>query len=386
MNPCFDVVVVGAGIVGLSAAIAMQQQGFAVALMDAGDLAMPQADVEPRVYAINQASEQLWQRLGVWSSFDAGRISPYQHMHVWDERSGASIDFDARMVAKAKLGSILDESVIKRGLLQVLQGLSVACFPRTKISFLKEEPLGILLGTAQERYFAKLVIIADGAESPCRDLLGVPMVRWSYHQHAVVTRVETTKPHQETAYQVFRPKGPLAFLPLKEPNQCSIVWSTSKAEAQELLNLQNEQFEAKIATALGSRLGDCRLLAPRLSFPLSMRHAKQYSGAHWLLMGDAAHTIHPLAGLGLNLGLADLASWLRDLKTNRQPAVWSSKQLAAYQRERKAALWQMIAFMDGLKALFANPLAPIVALRRFGLVALDKQPALKRWLIEQANI
>jgi 2-octaprenylphenol hydroxylase len=149
------------------------------------------------------------------------------------------------------------------------------------------------------------------------------------------------------------------------------------------MSLSNDHFSAKITQEFAAKLGEGKVIGPRHQFPLHMRHTKRYSGPHWLLMGDAAHTIHPLAGLGLNVGLADVTTWLKNLPQIKQQA-WSNKTLAAYQRQRKYEVWQMIALMEGLKAVFANSLPPISALREAGLSACNALKPLKRFLIEQA--
>lgn len=384
MNQSFDVIVIGGGIVGLSAAIAMSQRNYSVALIDAGALIADRSVADPRVYAINSASQSLLQGLGVWEHVDKARVSPYHHMHVWDAKNGAHIDFDARMAGCDRLGSIIEESVIKQALLKQVSTQCITTFPDCRVATVKSTPDMVCIGDGSgTTWQAKLLIVADGAASATRQLLGVSTTSWPYHQQAIVTRIRTEKPHQSTAYQVFNPDGPLAFLPLADPNHCSIVWSTTSARADALMNLSDDEFGVQIAKAFATKLGDCRVVDSRHQFPLHMRHAQCYSGPHWLLMGDAAHTIHPLAGLGLNLGLADLTAWLANLGTDKTQA-WSKKKLGAYQRQRKYEVWQMIALMGGLKALFANPLPPVTALRGLGLRACDNLLPLKQWFIEQA--
>lgn len=383
MNQSFDVIVIGAGIVGISAAIAMSQRNFSVALLDAGSLKVDTQAIDARVYAINRASQSLFQSLGVWELLDSKRLSPYKHMHVWDAANGSVIDFDARMIATDRLGTIIEESIIKQGLLEQAAKQTIVSFPSSKISEIHPTADGIVISDGTRTWQTKLLIGADGAASATRQLLGVSLTSWSYHQQAIVTTVSTEKPHQQTAYQVFNADGPLAFLPLADPHQCSIVWSTKVAKAQALMELGDEAFAQALGQAFASKLGDCTLIGKRYAFPLHMRHTQQYSGPHWLLIGDAAHTIHPLAGLGLNVGLADLSAWLAILDTDTRKT-WSNKTLKAYQRERKYALWQIISLMEGLKAIFANPLPPVTALRGIGLGFCNRLLPLKRIFINQA--
>lgn len=383
VNDIHDVFIIGGGIVGLSAALAMSQRHFSVALVDAGSLTVNTDAVDPRVYAINRASQSLLETLGVWDRIDKTRMSPYQHMHVWDAVNGAHIDFDARMVASDRLGTILEESIIKQALLQQVSQQNITLFPHCRVTAVEATLDKVTVDDGKRSWQAKLLMVADGGDSAVRQLLGVPITSWPYHQQAIVTIVHTEKPHHRTAYQVFNPDGPLAFLPLAHPHQCSIVWSTSTTRAESLMHLPDAQFVEQLNASFAPKLGACSIIDKRYSFPLRMRHAKQYSGPRWLLMGDAAHTIHPLAGLGLNLGLADLSTWLThfgESQLNKAPV----RQLGAYQRQRKHAVWKMIALMEGLKTVFAQPLPPFAALRGFGLRICDRFLPLKRFFIDQA--
>ena len=219
------VIVIGGGVVGLSAALAMQQRGYSVTLLDAGSLQVDASAISARVYAINPASQRLFQQLGVWDRLDAARLSPYQHMHVWDATTQAHIDFDSRMVAASQLGTILDESNIRHALLQAIAKTDIIVCPESCVVSVKENLDTIDVSTEQLSFTAALLIIADGASSSTRELLQVPLTQWSYHQHALVATVQTEKSHQQTAYQVFNAEGILAFLPLADEHQCSIVWS-----------------------------------------------------------------------------------------------------------------------------------------------------------------
>lgn len=383
MNPIFDIIIAGGGVIGLSAAIAMRQRGFSVAIVDAGSLTVDTSAPDSRVYALNQASQCLLTEIGIWSEVDKSRVSPYSHMHVWDAVNGAHIDFDARMTGTNKLGVIVEESIIKQAALQQALQLGVEFFPYCRISTVHSNEHGIQLQAESHTWLARLLIVADGAASTTRQLLGVSITSWPYHQHAIVATVTTEKSHQGTAWQVFNPDGPLAFLPLADQHHCSIVWSTSTKHAQHLMSLSDAEFSHQLTQAFAAKLGSCELSGMRHQFPLTMRHAKQYSSSNWLLMGDAAHTIHPLAGLGLNVGLADLTCWLTHLDTNKKH-MWSNKILGAYQRERKYSVWKTIALMEGLKTVFANPLSPVTILRGLGINACNNLSPLKRLFIEHA--
>lgn len=378
-----DVIVIGGGVVGLSAALAMHQRGFSVALLDAGSLTVSPSQISPRVYAINHASQRLLQQFNVWPLLDSSRISPYQHIHVWSAAKGGHIDFDSRMIAADRLGSIIDEANLRHALLQQIAAHDIALFPETKVTLIHELPDGIEIGALKQRWHAKLMIIADGASSSTRDLLHIPLTTWSYRQHALVATIQTEKSHQQTAFQIFSSDGALAFLPLSDEHQCSIVWSSSPTSIQERMLLPEEAFNLQLAAAFEEKLGKLNIMTQRYQFPLHMRHVKQYKGAHWLIMGDAAHTIHPLAGLGLNVGLADLNAWL-NLLGHEKSKLCSSKALGAYHRQRQHAVWQTIALMEGLKATFLNQCPPIAMLRKLGLDLCNQVPPLKRLFIEHA--
>ncbi|STX49979.1 2-polyprenyl-6-methoxyphenol hydroxylase [Legionella busanensis] len=381
----FDVIVAGGGVIGLTAALAMAERNFSVALLDAGDLeinALAKPDL--RVYAINHASQNLLKQLGAWELIDLSRVSPYQHMYVWDAVTLACIEFDARLIASSNLGTIIEETIIKNALLKRLANeQKVTLFPKHKITQVNSTSELITLISNEEIWQSNLLLVTDGANSPIRKMLGTQITSWPYHQHALVTTVRTEKPHQETAYQVFNPDGPLAFLPLVDKNLCSIVWSTTPQQVNQLITLEDERFNEALSKAFAYKLGQAHVVSTRHQFPLTMRHTKQYVGKNWLLLGDAAHTIHPLAGLGLNVGLADISTWLNCLDKSAGKN-FSTNVLNAYQRQRKYAVWQVIALMGGLKTLFANPLTPVATLRQVGLTFCNQFTPLKRLFIEQA--
>ncbi|MCW8408991.1 UbiH/UbiF/VisC/COQ6 family ubiquinone biosynthesis hydroxylase [Legionella sp. PATHC035] len=385
MSLQFNVLVIGGGIVGLTAALAMAQRGFTVAVIDAGSLKVKNSPSDTRVYAINHASQALLQQLNAWQYLESARVSPYRRMYVWDAESKAHIDFDSRQVGAPNLGNIIEESVLKHALLQqVATQSSIHLFPECRVEEVFCEETGVRICSKQQTWEGQLLMVADGAHSPVRHQLKVPLNSWSYDQHALVATVSVEQAHQHTAYQVFRADGPLAFLPLADAHQCSIVWSTKPAHAKQLMNLSEPEFNASLTEAFARKLGQVEVISTRHQFPLQMRHVKHYVGNRWLLLGDAAHTIHPLAGLGLNLGLADVHSWI-DCLNAAHGALVSKKALGAYQRERKNAVWQTILLMEGFKRLFSNSFMPLVTLRGLGLNVCNGLSPIKRLFIQHAQ-
>lgn len=379
-----DILIVGAGIVGLTAALSMLKRGFSVALFDAQS-PDPKA-LNSRVYAINAASKKLFQSLNLWNLIDKKRLSPYQKMHIWDKANGEALDFDARMVASDELGLIMEESLLKEVLLSSVRNeKKVQIYFGKTIKEVNTEEQAIKISDGQDYWQGQLLMIVDGRHSPLRQTLQIDTFKEDYKQVALTATIETEKSHEKTAYQVFLKEGPLAFLPLPNTNQCSIVWSTSPEEALLLTDLEERTFNEKLRLAFDNKLGKTTLIGPRQTFPLMMQHVKQYVGNRWLLMGDAAHTIHPLAGLGLNLGLADLTDWLKRLDDHPSMAIYNSKILQAYQRQRKYAVWKVIFLMSGINQLFRSNQSPLVFLRGLGLKLGNQFTVFKRLLIEEAR-
>lgn len=385
MSRPFDVLIVGGGVVGLTAALAMAQRNYTVAVIDAGALKVEVSPTDTRVYAINKASQHLLQDLGVWHHLDKNRVAPYNKMYVWDAVNGAHIDFDSRVIAAPDLGAIIDESILKQALLQrIFNESAISLFPHSIIDEVNVTARAVTIQSQQASWEGRLLMAADGANSPVRQKLGVEQTTWPYDQHAIVATVKTEKAHARTASQVFHPDGPLAFLPLADAHQCSIVWSTEPQRVQNLMTLDEDDFNTQLTQAFAERLGQVTLISARHQFPLRMRHVKRYMGNRWLLLGDAAHTIHPLAGLGLNVGLADIACWLRCLDASNGQ-LDSTKVLGAYQRDRKNEVWQIIMLMEGFKLLFGNALMPVSALRGLGLRLCNQSSWLKRLFIQHAS-
>lgn len=372
-----DYLIVGGGIVGLTAAIAMQQRGHTVAVVDKHPLSVP--NHSGRVYAINHASQALFSSLGIWPL--VSECPAYEKMYVWDQSTRARLNFDCRERGTSALGFMIQEAELKAALYQQYE----QTLPPLRAERLEEHSDYAIIQAYDEMNVehhlkAKFVLITDGATSTLRAQLKVPVTHWPYHHRATVATIRTEKAHQKTAYQVFTEEGPLAFLPLSDPNLCSIVWSTSPEYAALLHALSKEDFETQLSTTFEHQLGKCELVSPRQQFDLQMRHTDQYHGKRWALMGDAAHTIHPLAGLGLNLGLSDLNAWL----TLTNHATDPRSILGAYQRQRKTEVWTVIALMELIKTTFSSSFAPFQWARGLGMRFLNEVTPLKRLMMDYA--
>ena len=399
-----DVVIVGGGIVGATMAALLCELPLRVALIDSGpwDKApaprLAATEFDPRVSALTEATRQCFAGLGVWGGISGRRACPYHEMHVWDADGTGSIHFDAADIDQDSLGTIAENAVIMAALreglaaadnVEILAGQSVdELNPPTDDS---DEGVGI--GTDRgTRLQAALLIAADGANSPTRAMAGFRTREWDYGHEAIVTTVRTQRPHAQTAWQRFMATGPLAFLPLLpapdsgDQHYCSIVWSTTPAEASRLTALADGEFCRELATAFERRLGEVEHAAPRFSFPLRQRHAVDYVRPGMALIGDAAHTIHPLAGQGVNLGILDamaLAAELRrGLAAGRLPG--DSVPLRRYQRARSSHNLSMMWLMEGFKHLFAAEALPVRWLRNMGMSGVDNLGVIKNELARRA--
>lgn len=375
-----DAIIIGGGIVGLTCALALQSRGYNPLVIDKNSFTITEDHSFPRVFAINKASEDLFQKLNLKDVLQDG--TPYLAMHILDEATDIKIDFNARSKGWNKLGLMIEESRLKNRLIIEAKNRGISLLPQQKLRNIQETTDGMIVNFEEESRHTPLLIVTDGGQSQAREMLKIKTTSWPYKQHAIVAKVQVELPHNETAYQVFLPKGPLAFLPTQDPHICSIVWSNDQNYVPHLFNLKAEDFNNELSKAFAFRLGKCKLLGERIQFPLIMRHVQQYAERNWLIMGDAAHTIHPLAGLGLNVGLADLRTWL-DLLDNYPHKPISI--MKAYQRHRKAHVWQTVALMDILKYTFGHQNLILQKIRGLGMKFMNQSSFLKELIIGYAN-
>lgn len=386
----FDIVIIGGGIVGSALACALGDSDLRIAIIEGREtpMAWPENGFDLRVSAITRASQYLFEQLGAWGAMRELRISPYREMHVWDATGKGSIHFDSAEIGEPDLGHIIENRVISRALaerLATFSNITLHCPASPKHLRLQASGGANLVLEDGTRLSSTLIIGADGANSWVRQQAGIEVDVRHYHQQAVVTTVKTGLPHHETAWQRFLPTGPLAFLPLTD-DYSSIVWSTSPEQAGELLALDDSPFQEALAEALEHTLGEITEVGPRAAFPLQGQHVRQYVKPGLALIGDAAHTIHPLAGQGVNLGLADVASLAEILLTTQQTGKRLSniKSLRRYERSRRSQNQLTLEAMGAFKQLFSNESTVLGTVRNLGLDMADQLPPLKHLLMRQA--
>ena len=388
-DPEFDVVVAGAGMIGCTCAVAIAQSGVRVALVDPGPINFKHSRLNGiRVSAVNLASENILRALGAWSVLKAESLSPFRQIDVWDAGSPGQITFRAADAGLAHLGHIIENEAITAALTTQLSQLgNISCFAGDSIETFESDHDGISIVLASKQNInAKLLVGADGAESRVRSLAEISVEKTPYNHQAIVATVSTELPHRKTARQRFLDTGPLAFLPLQDGHS-SIVWSCSPQRFDELNDLDDTAFSAALTEAFENRLGTIALASSRSSFPLINQHANQYIAPRIGLVGDAAHTIHPLAGLGANLGFADAAA-LAEVINNAHHAgkdIGIRPVLRRYERWRRGENTVTAKTMDVFYHTFGTSRPGIQSLRGAGLQLVDKTSLAKDFFMQYAT-
>lgn len=391
----FDIAVVGAGVVGCSAALAFARDGWRVVLVEAKTPTPWRADTpDLRVYAFAPDNAALLDDLDVWREVVGARVQPYRAMRVWDAAGGGELAFAAERLGRSELGWIVEHGLLIDRLWNAVQraGVAVHC-PQRVTALTQDVDSATLTLEDHSQLRARLVIAADGPDSALRELAGLAATRHDYGQRAVVAYVETELPHGDTAWQRFLPGGPLAFLPCAntsgdprgDGHTSSIVWTLPDAEALRLLALDEATFRGELTRAFDATLGEVVAVGKRVAFPLRRQLAQDYVAGRVVLAGDAAHVVHPLAGQGVNLGLRDVAA-LRELpRSGAQQSAGKDRRgsreriasqfsitpqgLARYARERKSENALAAYSFEGLNRLFSND-APLPTLLRGRLLGL----------------
>jgi 2-octaprenylphenol hydroxylase len=390
----FDVLIVGGGVSGSALAALLIARRVctpgrvAVIAEHAAQAPAAGADWDLRVFALSRASQRLLGLCGVWEHLPAQRRVAYERMCVWDAQGtpggAAALSFDAAQLGEPNLGHIVDGRVLQWQCWQAARASGTVSIEGS-VNAIEVGAEAVSVGLSDGRELrGRLLVAADGTDSPSRRLLGIDSAGHAYHQDALVAHVHTTRSHQRTAWQRFLPTGPLAFLPL-EDGRSSIVWSAARSRAAELRALSPEAFGAALTEASGEALGECTVTTPLASFPLKLQYALDYVRPRAVLLGDAAHVVHPLAGQGLNLGLLDCAALVDVLgKAGGAQNFGDHAVLRRYERWRRSENLLAATALDGLERLFTGSDPLSTALRTTGLTWVGKLPAIKQGFARRA--
>jgi 2-octaprenyl-3-methyl-6-methoxy-1,4-benzoquinol hydroxylase len=352
-----DALVVGAGVVGAAASLALARAGLRVGIVEAHEPPAWRADSpDLRVYALAPDARALLDSLGAWASVAAARVHPYRRMRVWDAAGGAELDFDADALGQECLGHIVEHGLLVDRLWAAIgrePGIERHC--PEKLETLEQDEDGVEVGLAGGRRLrAALLFGADGASSRVRSLAGIDWRGGGYGQRAIVAYVACERAHEDTCWQRFLPSGPLAFLPCAE-GRCSIVWTLPEAEAERLLAVDEDRFRAELERAFDARLGAITSVSARRAFPLERRLADGMLHGRVALLGDAAHVVHPLAGQGVNLGLRDVAALAETVRAaraaGRDPA---GPRLARWARARDSENALAAHALEAINRVFSD--------------------------------
>ena len=385
-----DMVIVGAGMVGSLLAAALKDLPLTIVLIDNVLVSAPEHDApfEPRVSALTRASQQMLERVGAWELVTQQRYSPFTTMQVREQQGRAELQFAAADIGESHLGCLVENRILQWALTTVaIENERVQFIAPDKLIQLERysQSWRVTLASGQQ-FDTPLVVGADGALSAVRQCAAIGIDTWDYQQQAIVCTVQTKKPHNACARQIFLNTGPLALLSLSTADHCSIVWSADNARANELMALSEAEFNTALDQAFGDELGRVIASDQRHSFPLVARHAERYVLDGLALIGDAAHTIHPLAGQGVNLGLLDAAVLAEELTIAlaRGLPIGHKQPLQKYSRRRRGHNALMMHSMTGLERLYANQQPSLILLRNQGVSVVNDTTLLKNFFEKQA--
>jgi 2-polyprenylphenol 6-hydroxylase len=369
------IIIVGAGVAGLTlAALLATYSDYRISVIEAAsvDIRLPDEGVAPRVSALNRYSQSVFQALGIWQELRV-RAGVFDHITVW-EQAGVAIDFEHAD------GVLVENDYVRQLLLRQLPS-HVTVLAETAVDHIDQDSHQVRVHLASKEIVqADLLVAADGAHSFVRDQVGFVCAEKPYGHDALVCHVTTERAHNKVARQWFLPQGPLAFLPLADAHQCSIVWSNHTDDAQRLMSLDDQAFRQALGQACHQEVGDIEQCTPRFCFPLTMRHATRYVHEHVVLVGDAAHTIHPLAGQGMNLGIQDVTTLAdRLISESLSPGC-----LRRFERERRAYNWRMLVAMQTFKTVFGLSAPSIQSALSAAASIVQKAPPFKQWLMKMA--
>jgi len=382
----YDLIIVGGGMVGAAAACGLAQQGYRIAVIEARapqafDPAQP---MDLRVSAISAASERLLEALGAWQPIAAMRLAPYKTLATW-EWQRSEVAFEADKIGHSHLGHIVENRIVQLGLWQALeQHDNVEVLVGEVPSAIRQDSEGASVQLGEKTLQAELILGCDGARSAVRQAAGIGITGWNYRHHCMAINVSTAMPQQDITWQEFTPDGPRAFLPLVGPRG-SLVWYDSPERISQLMRLDDVSLKAEIQHHFPDRLGEFEIEA-KAAFPLTRQHAQRYYQGRTVLLGDAAHTINPLAGQGVNLGFKDVAALVEILGEARQKGLSPADPsvLNKYQQARRPDNLVMQSAMDVFYNVFSNNVLPLKLARNLALTAAQRSGPIKDTVMRYA--
>jgi len=384
----YDILIIGGGMVGASLGVALAPMPLRVGLIEAVEFgSATQPSYDDRTVALSYGSKRIFESLGVWSRLEARGATAIRRIHISDRGRFGFARLDASEAAVEALGYVVENRALGQALKPALAetaNLTFLCPASVEDVAFIESAASVTFrrGGKLETLSTRLVVAADGGFSPVRNKAGIEAHRTDYHQIALVTNVTPEQPHRNVAYERFTSSGPLAFLPMSE-NRCAVVWSLSPEKVEALQVLDDTQFVAALQEQFGTRLGRLLKVGKRSTYPLALTKVSEHIRPRLVLIGNAAHTVHPVAGQGFNLGLRDVAVLAQVLSEAQRAGrdVGELAVLEGYANWRKRDNMAISAFTDGLVHTFSNDLTPVSFLRNLGLVAVDLFPPAKRMLL-----
>jgi ubiquinone biosynthesis UbiH/UbiF/VisC/COQ6 family hydroxylase len=385
----FDIIVIGGGLVGASLVVALKDSGLKIALIEPHE-SMPlpgDASWDSRIYAISPGSAALLQGLGVWQLMESARVAPVYEMAVFGDDNSAHINFSAYEIGLSELAFIAENRQLQTAVWEVLkspnENIQILCPAKCTSIVWQESHVEVQLEDGSQLQ-TSLVVGADGVNSWVRKQAEIDVSRHAYNQIGLVANFSAELSHRNIAHQWFRRDGVLALLPLPD-RRVSMVWSTSEEQADLLRNLSAEGLCQRVEEASSYTLGALQLITPPVGFPLNFVHVKKMVKPRLVLIGDAAHGIHPLAGQGVNLGLRDTRELAKVLNARgMQTDCGDFMLLRRYELARKEDILALELVTDGLQKLFNNTNPTLARLRNLGLEITNRLPLIKNRLMQHA--
>lgn len=390
MHGDYDVLIVGGGLVGASLACAVADLGLRIGLVEAVPFAaVSQPSYDDRSLALAYGTRCIFEGLGLWPAIRA-IATPILRIHISERGGLGCARLDSRSQGVEALGYVVEARLLGAALaarLQALGNVELLCPASLETVAVKQDSARATLSYQQQtvQCQTRLLVAADGARSRIRQQLGIDALHWNYGQVAIVANVSPQRPHANTAYERFTESGPLAMLPLSE-GRCALICSVAEADKKSLLDLDDASFLAFAQERFGERLGRWLRIGQRQAYPLFLMKAREHARQRVAVIGNAAHTLHPIAGQGFNLGMRDVAVLAEVIADAHQAGedIGTGKTLSRYGKWRRWDQRQAVGFTDGLTRLFGNPLPPLRHARNLGLLAFDMLPAVKRLLAKRS--